>query len=528
MSTASAFEFILVLVGVIIGLELLARRLHLPPAAALLAGGMAIAFLPGVPQLEFDPELILIIFLPPLLLDGAYFTVWEDFRRNLGGILWLAIGAVAFTTLAVGVVTHWLLPALPWAACFALGAVVSPPDAVAAKAVLERVSLPRRLMALLEGESLLNDAAGLVLFRFAIAAALTGAFSLWQASASFAVLGLGGVVVGGFIGAVMVTLQRTLGVDHLVIAASLLSPWLSYTVGESMHVSGVISTVTCGLIMGWRQHEVLSARIRAKGTAFWQVMVFLLEALVFILMGLSLRGVLARLGGAAHAFDTLALPVAAVVAAVVVSRFVWIFATGWLRAACARLAGRAARPHSAAGSAVLSWAGMRGVVTLAIALSVPESIPGRDLILAAAFAVILVTVLLQGSTLGLLIRALRLGDAEETNPAHLTESQVWAHLEAAQFKAVEALAYDAGGALIHPRLLEQYRYRADITARYSADTASRAGVAAEHYRVVLAAIAAGRAELLRLHRLGQIHDHVLEVLERDLDLQEIAAEDARG
>ncbi|MET0506244.1 MAG: cation:proton antiporter, partial [Luteibacter sp.] len=196
MSSTETFKFVLILLVAIVALELIARRLRLPTAAALLAGGIGIAFLPGVPAVSFDPELVLIVFLPPLLMDGAFYTVWSDFRKHLGGILWLAVGAVVFTTFVVGVTVHMVLPALPWAACFALGAVVSPPDAVAAKAVLGKVKLPRRPMVLLEGESLLNDATGLVLFRFAVAAALTGVFSAQDAVISFAGLAFGGIAIG--------------------------------------------------------------------------------------------------------------------------------------------------------------------------------------------------------------------------------------------------------------------------------------------------------------------------------------------
>src|SRR6187402_791176 len=196
MSSTETFKFVLILLVAIVALELIARRLRLPTAAALLAGGIGIAFLPGIPAVTFDPELVLIVFLPPLLQDGAYYTVWSDFRRYLGGILWLAIGAVVFTTLAVGATVHWIVPSLPYAACFALGAIVSPPDAVAAKAVLQRISLPPRVTVLLEGESLVNDATGLVLYKFAVAAALTGAFSAGNAVANFFALAIGGVAVG--------------------------------------------------------------------------------------------------------------------------------------------------------------------------------------------------------------------------------------------------------------------------------------------------------------------------------------------
>jgi monovalent cation/hydrogen antiporter len=196
LSPVQRFELLLMLLATVIGLELLARRLRMPPAAAFILGGIALALIPGTPDIELDPDLALVLFLPPLLLVGAYFTVWRDFRANLRIILQLAIGAVVFTTAAVGIVAHWMDPSLPWAACFALGAIVSPPDAVAAKAVLQRISLPPRMTVLLEGESLVNDATGLVLYRFAVTAALTGAFSAGSAVVNFGTLAVGGVAVG--------------------------------------------------------------------------------------------------------------------------------------------------------------------------------------------------------------------------------------------------------------------------------------------------------------------------------------------
>ncbi|KLU23707.1 sodium:proton antiporter [Caballeronia mineralivorans PML1(12)] len=528
MSSVSAFKLVLLSLIVMIGLQLLAKRLRLPPAAALLVGGIAMAFVPGLPPVHLDPDLVIVVFLPPLLMDGAYFSVWEELKRNLGGILLLAIGAVAFTTLAVGVVTHLVVPGLPWAVCFALGAIVSPPDAVAAKAVLERLALPRKLMVLLEGESLLNDAAGLVLVRFAVAAALTGTFSIGHAAASFAILGLGGVVVGGIAGYLIVQIVRCLADDYLIITTSVLTAWVSYIVGEMLGVSGVIATVTAGLTLGWYQHEVLSATVRMRGTAFWQVIVFLLEALVFILIGLSLRGVIARSGGADDALSTLAPAVAAVLGAVVLSRFVWVFATELLNTSWRHIAGRGNAILDWRTATIMSWAGMRGVVTLAIALSLPEALPGRDLILVASFAVILVTVLLQGATIGLLIEWINPDRSSDTGAQHLTEPQAWARLEAAQLAAIEPLVRDTDGKVIHPRLLEQYSYRATITKAYRERTDFPHEERVSHYDVVLAAIAAGRGELLRMHRSGAIHDEMLHVLEHDLDLQEVSARHARG
>ena len=528
MSSVVAFKLVLLSLIAMIGLQLLAKRLRLPPAAALLIGGAAMAFVPGLPTVTLDPALVLIVFLPPLLMDGAYFSVWVEFKRNLGGILLLAIGAVAFTTLVVGVVAHQVVPSLPWGACFALGAIVSPPDAVAAKAVLERVALPRRLMVLLEGESLLNDAAGLVLFRFAVAAALTGAFSTGHAVASFAVLALGGVAVGVALGFLVVKLLQYLDDAYLMITASVLAAWISYIVGEMLDVSGVIATVSCGMMLGWYQHEVFPAAVRTRGTAFWQVVIFLMEALVFILIGLSLRGVIVRLGGVGDALTAFAPAVAAVLAAVLVSRFVWVFSVEALNGALCKLMRRSSAAPDWRSATVTSWAGMRGVVTLAIALSLPDAMPGRDLILVAAFAVILVTVLGQGTTIGPLIRWVQPAHVAEPGDRLLTEPQAWARLEAAQLAAIQPLVHGPDGSVIHPRLLEQYTYRARITEAYQLEAAFPANERAAHFDVVLAAIAAGRTELLRMHRSGQIDDELLTILEYDLDLQEIAAQHGRG
>ena len=521
MSPVAAFEFTLLLLVAVLGLELLAKVLRLPPAAALIAGGMVLAFVPGFPTVSLDPELVLVLFLPPLLMDGAYFTAWADFRRNLGGILLLAIGAVAFTTLVVGLVARWIVPDLPWAACFALGAVVSPPDAIAAKAVLERVALPRRLMVLLEGESLLNDAAGLVLFRFAVAAAMTGAFSIGDAVVTFSYLAGGGLAVGGVLGFLWVKSLRLLNDPSLIIVAAVLLPWAAYIGGEALHVSGVISTVASGLMLGWHQHEVFPATVRTRGDAFWRLVIYLLEALVFILIGLSLRGVIERLGGVGDALTTLAAPVLAIVAAVVLSRFAWVFTSDGLRAIFDRIRGRR-QSRWLGPSTVMSWAGMRGVVTLAIALSLPEAMPGRDLILAAACAVILVTVMVQGTKMSVdpAIAPASRGSGERPSARPRTRNGADGCGTVCCCRALIAAARRQPET---PSAARTYGYRARLTERYSSEAGARAAARKEHFEVVLAAIAAGRAEIVRLHRSGMIHDEVLRTLESDLDLQELAA-----
>jgi Na+/H+ antiporter len=524
---AEGFELIIAMFLAVVGLHYLAHRLSLPPAAALIVGGGAIAFMPGLPGITIDPELVLVLFLPPLLMDGAWFTAIAPFRRHMVGILSLAVGAVFFTTAIVAVVTKLLLPALPWAACVALGAILSPPDAVSARAVLQRVRLPRRLSTLLEGESLLNDAAGLVLFRFAVAAVLTGGFSLGAAVGSFFLLVLGGIAVGAAIGAAWVLLLRRLGDDTLMIALTLLVCWSAYIAGELLHVSGVIAVVTAGLTCGWYQHVVFSASVRIRALAFWHVLVFLLEAAVFTLIGLSLRGLSERVGDPAVVIDTMGLPVLVIVAAVIVARFVWIFGVDAVVAGLRRVGWRIARPLGGRAALVMSWAGMRGVVTLAVALSLPEQMPARDLMLVTAFVVILVTVLVQGTSLGWVIRRAAPREDPASHPPlnlHAAEAAMFR----AQLVAVEREAHDDDGQLIHPQLLRRYQARATAGQNFEGSAEELTAAITSHFDVIIAAVTAGRAELVRLHRAGEIDDETLHDLEHDLDLEELAATAAKG
>ena len=439
LSSVALFELVLLLLAIVIPLEMIARRLHLPSAAAQILAGMGLAFVPLEHRVQLDPDLILVLFLPPLLMSSAFFTVWRDFRTNLGIIAALAVGAVVFTTAVVGVVAHLVVPELPWAVCFALGAIVSPPDALAAKAVLQRVALPARMLVLLEGESLVNDASGLVLFRLAVAAALTGTFSIGDAVVSFGVLSVGGVAVGLLIGWVATVLLPRLHEASILAVGTLLTAWASYIIADRLGLSGVLSTVACGLWIGWRQHELVSASGRTSGAAVWQTVEFVLESLVFVLIGLSLRDIV--LG---HGFTvaSLAPSIGAVVAAVIVSRFLWLFGIGYGTRA---LFGRWRSRPPAGVLVVMGWAGMRGVVSLAIALSLPETLPGREFILLTTFVVILVTVLVQGSTLAPLIRLLGVQANMGAEADMMGEIEARVLVAEAQLAAVKPLAYDEAG-----------------------------------------------------------------------------------
>lgn len=526
MHAVATFELILVLLALIVALHWVALKLRLPPSTALLVGGGALAFVPALPAVSLDPELALVLFLPPLLMDGAYYTALGRFRRHLPGILSLAVGAVVFTTLAVGVVAHWLVPELPWAACFALGAIVSPPDAVSARAVLKGVTLPRRLSALVEGESLLNDATGLILFRFAVAATLSGMFDAGDAVQSFAVVAIGGVIVGLGVAAGWAFVVRRLRDRTLVVIANIALCWVAYLAGEAAHVSGVIATVAAGLVLGWYQHTALSADVRLVGNSVWQTLVFVLEAMVFVLIGFSLRGVIERLGGIDAMPASVAITLLCVVLTVTIARFVWIFASDVLLETARRIGLRRARPLGWRQATVLGWAGMRGVVTLAVPLTLPVDMPGRDLMLLCAFSVIFATVVIQGSSLGWLIRRVRPVDMDP--PAKMAMPAAEAAMARARVATVERLAYAPDGTLIHPQMLQEAQRRMQFMERYEADASTEMENLRPHFDVLLQAIAAGRAELIRIHRVGLIEDEVLHELERDLDVEEMAMTLQRG
>ncbi|BCW88449.1 K(+)/H(+) antiporter NhaP2 [Alphaproteobacteria bacterium SO-S41] len=525
MHGVEAFELVLALLALIVALHWAALKLRLPPSTALLVGGGALAFTPGLPAFALDPDLVLVLFLPPLLMDGAYSTAHGRFKRFLPGILSLAAGAVVFTTLIVGVVVHWMVPELPWAACFALGAIVSPPDAVSARAVLQGVKLPRRVTALLEGESLLNDATGLILFRFAVAATLSGAFSLGEAVQSFVIVAVGGAAVGLAVGFAWVFAIKRMGDRTLVVVTTALLGWAAYLAGEAVHVSGVISTVVAGLVLGWHQHTVFSASVRLLGNSFWHVLTFVLETMVFILIGFSLRGVVERMGGEAI-LGPLVLVVLAVVATVVVARFVWVFGSDWLLAALHGAGLKRARPLGWRQATVVGWAGMRGVVTLAVPLTLPLETPGRDLMLLCAFAVIFATVVLQGSTLGWIIRTAR--PIDEEPPPKMLLPAAEAAMARARLARIEKLAYAEDGTLIHPMMLEEQRKRMGFMERYEREPAAAMEKLRPHFDVLIAALSSGRAELIRLHRTGMIEDEVLQELERDIDVEEMGMMFQRG
>ncbi|MCG5078160.1 Na+/H+ antiporter [Paraburkholderia tagetis] len=518
MNNVELFHYLLLLICGAGALTWLAERIAIAPAVVLLLGGCAIAIV-GKRVPDMDPNLLLAAVLPPLLMSSSFYTAWKEFRREQGTIVSLVIGAVTFTTVAVGAAVHAFNPALPWAACFALGAIVSPPDAVAAKAILQRHPLPARLVAVLEGESLVNDASGLLLYQVAVSAAMAATITASGATGLFFTLTLIGVVVGLVCGQAMCWVLPRLADPMLGIVVTFVMAWASYGIAEAVGGSGVLSVVTCGLVLGVRQHRVFDADMRIKAKATWEAIVFVLDALVFILIGLALHGILARVnheGAVLMAGLRVALPATA---AAIAARLVWVFGALWLPGRMrAKRAGR--EPWSLREAMVLGWAGMRGVVSLAAALALPASFPGRDLIVFSTFLLIIATLVVQGASLAPLIRVLKLRPSlRET----MSEHEARATTFRAALAALEEIGKRASGLerATLDRLLTEYRVR--VTANENAHTsgAERVEHRARFLRVELELVGVSREALLGLHRDGKIDDALLHRIESEFDLEEL-------
>ncbi|AQS83771.1 MAG: sodium:proton antiporter [Acetobacter aceti] len=516
MAATDLFEFLLLLLLLIIALEVVAQRLRLPSSIALIAGGTALAMIPG-PRIEMPPELVLILFIPPLLLEGAYFTSWRGFRQNLWGILSLAIGAVLFTTGVVAWTVHHLSPGLSWATCLVLGAIVAPPDAVAARAALEKATLSRRVRAQLQGESLLNDAASLTLVRVAVVAAISHRFSIGTAMQTFSMLAAGGVAVGLVIGLTAIRIYPHLRDTSLVVLTSFLVSWASYIIGERLEVSGVLATVTTGMLIGWRQHKVFSASMRTQIVSFWKVVVFLMEAAVFMQIGFSLREITMRIGSLPDVWALYGVPVCGTLAALFLARFLWVYGAIPVTRACAALTGRPMTPLSWRDAFIVSWVGMRGVMTIAIALALPDDMPARSLIVVAAFTTVMVTVVLQGTSLGWIISLLGSGKNAE-QATLMTRGEVMAQITEAQRVAAERLEPDAG---VYPGLLDQFTQRAQ-RARDALTLAGTEFSIQRHEEALRAVNEAGREKLIELHRSGYIEDELMQAILQQLDHEELS------
>lgn len=502
-----------------VGLGWIARRAGVPYPIALVIGGGAVGFVPGLPQLEFDPQFLLVLVLPPILYQAALLTSWRDFKANLRPIGMLAIGLVIVTTLAVGATLKFLVPGMPWAVAFTFGAIVSPPDAVAATAILSRLNMPRRIVTVLEGESLVNDASGLVIYKFAVAAVLTGMFSLGSATLQFGVVALGGVAIGMALGFLSVRIHPYLGDAFIEVLVSMAVPYIAYILAEHVHCSGVLAVVAAGLFRGRFAPKIVSAEMRILARSVWNILVFLLNSLIFMLIGMQLSQMTNRL--ADYALGDLVLWSVSVSLVAILVRILWVYPAAWIPRLVSRTLRMRERAPSNRELFIESWCGMRGIVSLAAALALPMTIesgapfPHRDLLIFLTFVVILVTLVGQGLTLAPLILRLRLisdtSVAEEERRARTDMGNA----------ALAAVAQTAAMEGAKPHILERVRAEfAERLALAAADASSDAQDAEQARRLRLAAIRAERAELIRVWKENHISDDVMHELEEELDYQE--------
>jgi CPA1 family monovalent cation:H+ antiporter len=406
---------VIFLLALLVALSAVAPKLRLPYPVLLVLAGVALALVPGLPVVAIKPNLIFFIFLPPLLYEASYNMSWHEFVANRRPITLLAVGLVLLTTTLVAALAHFFIPGFSWAMGFVLGAIVAPPDAVAATSVTKGLGLPRRITDILEGESLVNDASALIAYRYAVAAVVTGTFGLWDASWHFVLVAGGGAAIGTAVGYVVVRVQNYLTDATIITALSLLLPFGVYLAAEHVEVSGVLAVVAMGLMMSRRSHDIYDNQTRLLKHSFWRVLGFLLNGLVFLIIGLELRVILTELGpGAFWPLLGYGLLVSAVAIAI---RMGWVFPVNYLGRVIGRWLGRPEVHSPKRNLFITSWAGMRGVVSLATALALPLTVrggqpfPQRDAILFITFTVILVTLLVQGLSLPWLVRRLQVQES---------------------------------------------------------------------------------------------------------------------
>jgi monovalent cation/hydrogen antiporter len=509
MEFAGRNELILLAVlATIAALVALAPILRVPYPILLVLGGLGLGFVPGIPEVRLPPEVVLVGVLPPLLYAAAFFTGVRDLRANVKEISLLAVGLVVATMAGVAVVAH-AVTSLDWPSSFVLGAIVSPTDPVAATAIARRLGIPRRIVTIVEGESLVNDATALVLWATAVTAVVAGTFSLAEATFEFVLSIVGGVLIGLAVGWLVALVRIRLDNIPAEITIALLTGYLAYIPAQALHVSGVLAAVTVGVYLGWRAPELSTPQMRMEGRAVFTTLVFLINALLFTVVGLQLRPIVDELSGLSS-WELLA-DAAAVTLTVIAVRIGWVF-----------LAGRGPAAHRA----VISWMGMRGAVSLAAALALPLEtdadlpFPGRELIIFLAFTVILGTLVLQGLTLPALIARVGLED-DGMEIKEDTKARILA-AEAALQRLDELVDEDWVREDTAERMRGLYDFRRTrFAARYTGDDGDGIEERSMNYqRLRRELLEAERAEIVSLRRQGRISDDVMRAVERDLDLED--------
>ena len=506
------------------GLSTLARRVSVPYPIVLVVGGALFGFVPGLPEVKLDPEVVLVVFLPPLLYGSAIFANFNDLRASLRGLTLSAVGLVLVTMCAVALAAHAIIPGLSWEAAFVLGAVVSPTDPLAAATIMRRLDVPRRMVSAIEGEGLFNDATALVAYKVAVAAVVAGSFSLADAGLKFVLGAAGGVAIGLAVGWVVAEIRKRMTDAQVSVTISLLTGYAAFVPADAIGASGVLATVTAGIYMGIRAPQILPARTRLQGSFVWDILDFILNATLFVLIGLQLRTVVDGLSG--YSPGELAGYALVVTGVVVVSRLVWFFTVPYLIRAIDRRAAQRARRVGAGWRLVMAWSGMRGAVSLAVALALPfttdagDPFPKRDLIIFLTFAVIFFTLVVQGLSLPVLIHRLGISDggadAEEELRARLVATK--AALE--ELDVLEGEEWARDDTIERMRGLYQYRKRRFAARAGKIEDDGYEDRSLAYQQLVQLVLGAQRQALIRMRAEGEVSNEVMNRVLRELDLEE--------
>lgn len=519
-------NIIVLLLFAITFLGVLSNRYKFPFPIVLVLSGIAISLAPGLPVVELKPEVVFLIFLPPLLYGAAWNTSWRDFKAARRPIFLAAVGLVLFTTTLVAVVAHAIIPDLSWPVAFVIGAIVSPPDAVAATSVTKGLGLTPRVVAILEGESLVNDASGLIAYKYAVIAVTTGNFVLWEAGVNFLWVSAAGIAIGLAIGHLMVLIHKNFICDPIIeVTLTFLTPFASYLLAEHFHLSGVLAVVTTGLYVSFKSAEIFSHESRIMAYAVWDVVVYILNSLIFILIGLQLRSVIKGIGE--YPVSALVMYGVVISLVVIIIRFIWVLPAAMLPRWLSRRI-REREEFDPRNMVVFGWAGMRGVVSMAAALAIPFTIsngsdfPRRSLVIYLVFCVILATLIPLGLTLPWVIRRMGLKPhsivAEEYEVRNEVVSSAIAYIEENLSMAQDELLHN-----IKSKYEIKYNrlQKTDLPANYFGNGKTLQGnIFNEFSKMQIDLIGVERRTLTQLHQSGKASEEILRKMERELDLEE--------
>jgi len=526
------FEIVIFLMTVLIVLSAFTDRIKIPYSVVLVFIGLVIGFIPFLPNLKLDPNIVFLIFLPPLLYDAAFKTSWLDFKKEIRPISTLAISLVFFTTVIVAVAAHYLIPGFTWPISFLLGAIVSPPDAVAAGSIIKGLGLNKKIITIIEGESLVNDASALIAYRYALGAVLSGSFILWKASLQFILVCAGGIAAGLLVGYILVFAHKKIKDNALVeTSLSLLTPYLAYLLAEKFHTSGILAVVTAGILIGWHSREVFSFETRLQTTAVWNVCIFLVNGIVFILIGLQLPELVVGLKS-----STLIqlIGYGLIISAVtIIIRIVWVFAGAYHQKLFAgkKSATEDEEPTNWKNVLIVAWTGTRGVVSLATALAVPFTLtngndfPKRHSILLLAFTVILVTLVIQGLTLPLLIRLLKI--KSENNLLQKEENELNLAIAESSLRFISNGLPNNVSDEIAERIRRQYEFDYNLLSnkkgnyQQQKDSETQLNSVTQLIQAQIEVVKFKRELLIKFQNEDRFSEEVLTNAERELDIEEL-------